>query len=259
MKRFMVCSVRAALACGMVLVPTILIAQPGGGGFRGGPGGPGGFFGGGGTLGLVMRPEVQDELQLVDEQRDKVMDVVEESRDQMRDEMREMFSGFGDLSEEERDARRDEIRSRFEAMNTDLESRLKKVLLPHQFDRLKQIGVQVRVQQRGASALSSGDLAEALSLTDEQKEKLEQRAEEVREEMQEKIRQLQAEAREKMLDVLTPEQRAKLEQLMGDAFELRDDGPFGGRGGGFRGDDRRGRGDDRRGSDRRSRSGDEAI
>src|SRR3954452_3268307 len=38
--------------------------QPGGG-----PPGPGGFFGGGGMLGLVARDEVQQELQLVDEQK----------------------------------------------------------------------------------------------------------------------------------------------------------------------------------------------
>jgi Spy/CpxP family protein refolding chaperone len=140
-------------------------------------------------------------------------------------------------------------------MNAELEGKLKEVLLPHQFDRLKQIDVQSRIQQRGASALSSGDLAEALSLTAEQKEKLEKRAEEVREELQEKIRQLQTEARDKMLDVLTPEQRAKLDELMGDTFEMRDEGFRSGGRGGFRGDGDRGR----RGRDdgERGRSGPE--
>jgi hypothetical protein len=61
-----------------------------------------------------------------------------------------------------------------------------------------------------------------------------------------------------MLDVLTPEQRAKLEKLMGDTFELREGDPrFGGRGG-FRGDGR----SDRRGRERgreRSPGDNEAI
>jgi Spy/CpxP family protein refolding chaperone len=185
--------------------------------------------------------------------------VVDDSRDQIREEMRDMFSEMRDLSEEERRARFGEIRERVDAMNTELEGKLKKVLLPHQFERLKQIDVQQRIQQGGSSALTSGELAEALNLTDEQRGKLEQRAEEVREELQEKMRQLQTEAREKMLDVLTAEQRAKLKELMGDSFEMREEsGRFGGRGG-FRGGDR-GRGDGERGRERdRERSNNEAI
>jgi Spy/CpxP family protein refolding chaperone len=235
----------------------VVNAQPPGG--RGGFGGP---FGGGGTLGLVMREEVQQELQIVDEQREQVEALADETRDQMRDEMRDLWGQLRDLSEEERRAKFDEIRGRMEAMNADLEGRLKKVLLPHQFERLKQIDVQVRVQQRGASALTSGDVAEALNLSDEQREKLEQRAEEVQQELRDKMRELQLEARNKMLEVLTTEQRAKLDELMGDAFELREGDSRFGRGGFFGG--RRGRDSDRgrdgdRGRDRQSGSGNEAI
>jgi Spy/CpxP family protein refolding chaperone len=200
-----------------------------------------------------MRDEVQQELQLVDEQREQVLTIAEETRDQMRDEMRDLFSQMRDLSDEERRAKFDEIRGRMEAMNAELEGRLKKVLLPHQFERLKQIDVQVRVQQRGASALTSGDVAAALNLTDEQRDKLEQRAEEVQQELRDKFRELQLEARNKMLDVLTPEQRAKLDQLMGDAFELRDGDRGFGRGGFFGG--RRGRDGDRRRGGNRERDG----
>jgi Spy/CpxP family protein refolding chaperone len=118
-----------------------------------------------------------------------------------------------------------------ESLNADLEKRLKKVLLPHQFDRLKQIDLQSRLQQRGAAALTTGELAEALNLTEEQRKKLEQRAEEVQQELREQIRQLQIEARNKIFDVLTTEQRAKLESMMGDQFDLPDRGPGFGRGG----------------------------
>jgi Spy/CpxP family protein refolding chaperone len=134
-------------------------------------------------------------------------------------------------------------------------------LLPHQLERLKQIDLQVRMQQRGEGGISSRTVAEALELTDEQREKLEQRAEEVRQELQEKVRQAQVEAREKLLDVLTPQQKAKLEELMGDAFQLQDDERFGGRGG-FRGREGRGGRDGERGRDRgreRRGSDEEAI
>lgn len=230
----------------MMLLVSHVVAQPPGPGGPGGPppggfGGAGGFggpggFGGGGILGLAMREEVQQELQLVDEQKDKVRDLVDGSRDKMRDEMRGMFEQMRDLGPDEQRAKFGEIREKMDAMNADLEKDLGKVLLPHQMDRLKQIDLQTKMKYRGAQALTSGDLAKALNLTDEQREKLEKRQAEVQQELQAKIRELQVEARQKVIDVLTPEQQAQLKKLMGDAFDLPDQG-FGGPGGqgGFRG------------------------
>jgi Spy/CpxP family protein refolding chaperone len=238
MKRLAIFAVVAAT----VLASSVVLAQPPGGG-PGGFGGP--FGGGGGMLGLIMREDVQQEIQLVDEQREKVMAVVEESRDEMRTEMRSMFEEMRDLSDEERRERFGEIREKMEEMNAGVEAKLKKALLPHQLDRLKQIDLQVRMQQRGEGGLSSRTVAEALDLSDEQREKLEQRAEEVRKELQEKVRQAQAEAREKMLEVLTPEQRAKLDEMLGETFQMTEESRFGR--GGFRGREGRGRDGERDG------------
>ena len=213
------------VACLMLGAASHVMAQPpqpggepgrGGPPAFGGPGGPGGFFGGGGVLGLVARDEVQQELQLVDEQKDKVRGITEG----MRNKVREMFGQMRDLSDDERRAQFGEIRSKIEALGAETEKQLEKVLLPHQMDRLKQIDLQSKVQSRGASALTSGDVAKALNLTDEQREKLEKRAAEVQEELQTKIKQLQADARKKMLDVLTPDQQAQLEKMMGQQFDL---------------------------------------
>jgi Spy/CpxP family protein refolding chaperone len=206
---------------------------PGGPGFFGGPGGAGGFFGGGGMLGLAQREEVQQELQLVDEQRDKVQGLADDMRNKIRDEMRPIFEQMRDLSDDERRAKFGEIRTKFESLNAEFEKQLDKVLLPHQVERLKQIDLQSRIQRQGTSALTSGDIAKTLDLTDEQREKLEKRAEEVRQELQAQIRQLQVDARKKMLDVLTPEQQAKLQKLMGEQFDLPEPqfGGFRGRGG----------------------------
>jgi Spy/CpxP family protein refolding chaperone len=231
----------------VLFVPSGSLAQPGG---FGGP-----FGGGGGLIGLLMREDVQQEIQLVDEQRDKVMTVAEDVRDKMREEMRGMFEQMRELSDDERRERFGEIRSKMEQMNADVETQLKKALLPHQLQRLKQIDLQVRMQSRGEGGLSSRAVADALELSDDQREKLEQRAEEVRRELQEKIRQAQAEAREKMLDVLTPEQKAKLEELTGDVFQMSDENRFFGRGG-FRDRERGERGNDQ---GRERRDADEAI
>lgn len=219
----------------------------------GGPGGPGGFGGpgGGGILGLAMRDEVQQELQLVDEQKEKVRALTDELRNKAREEMRGMFENMRDLSDEERRAKFDEIRTKFEAINSEMEKKLDGILLPHQLERLKQINLQNQIKYRGASALTSGDVAQALNLTDEQREKLEKRAAEVQEELQTKIRELQTEARKKMLDVLTPDQQAQLQKLMGDQFDMPEPN-FGG----FRG--RFGRGNNGGGPQRGSRPGEQA-
>jgi len=192
---------------------------PGFGG-PGGPGGPGGFFGGGGLIGLVARDEVQQELQLVDEQKDKVHGITDALQNKVREQMRDVFSQMRDLSDDERRAKFGEIRTKMEGLSADSEKQLEKVLLPHQLDRLKQIDLQTKMKYRGSSALTGGDVAKALNLTDEQREKLEKRAAEVQEELQTKIKQLQADARKKMLDVLTPDQQAQLEKLMGQQFDL---------------------------------------
>jgi Spy/CpxP family protein refolding chaperone len=206
---------------------------PPGPGGAGGFGGPGGFFGGGGMAGLVMRDEVQQELQLVDEQKDKVRAITDEARTKMRDQLREMFTQGGALSDEQRRARFGEIRTKVESLSAETDKQLEKVLLPHQLDRLKQIDLQTKVQQRGASALTSGDVAKALNLSDEQRDKLEKRAAEVQQELQTQIRQLQADARKKMLDVLTADQKSQLEKMMGQQFDMPDPN-FGG----FRGRNR---------------------
>ncbi|MFO0790248.1 MAG: hypothetical protein U0805_12415 [Pirellulales bacterium] len=225
----------AAFVFGLLAIVTTSVAQPPGPP-PGGPGGPGGFGGpfggGGGVLGLAMRDEVQQELQLVDEQKEKIRGLTDELRTKARDEMRGMFENMRDLSDEERRAKFDEIRKKFESINTDMEKKLDGILLPHQLDRLKQINLQNQVRYRGASALTSGDVAQALNLTDEQREKLEKRAAEVQEELQTKIRELQAEARKKMLDVLTPEQQAQLQKMMGDQFDMPEPS-FGGQRGRF--------------------------
>src|SRR5262245_58558755 len=75
-----------------------------------GPGGPGGGFiggggffgGGGGMLSLAMRDEVQQELQLVDEQKDKVKSIADGMGTKIReqfDQSRDTFRGLRDMSE----------------------------------------------------------------------------------------------------------------------------------------------------------------
>jgi Spy/CpxP family protein refolding chaperone len=144
------------------------------------------------------------------------------------------------MTDEERQARFAEIQTRFQEIAKDVEGRLKEVLLPHQFDRLKQIDLQNRIQRDGAAALTDSELAETLGLSEAQRDEIRDRAEQVQQDLQDKIRQLRLEARNQLLEVLTAEQRAKLDAMMGEEFAVpepdfgrfRRGGPFGGGRGG---------------------------
>src|SRR5258708_2995419 len=85
---------------------------PPGPGGPGGPGGLGGFFGGAGIVGLIARDEVQQELQLVDEQKDKVRAITDEMRNKVREQMRDVFGQMQNLSDDERRAKFGEIRTK---------------------------------------------------------------------------------------------------------------------------------------------------
>jgi Spy/CpxP family protein refolding chaperone len=207
----------------MVLVISLAVlannafAQPG----RGGPGG----FGGGGALGLLQNASVRKELELLDDQIAEIGKAAEASSARAR----ELFANgdFRNLSEEERSAKFAELR---EATQKEVD----KILLPHQSERLKQIEFQISINRGGRGGVFSvnDELAEALDISDEQREKIGETAEQVAEELRAKLRELQEEARAKILATLTPAQQAKYKQLVGEPFEYVAEQPnFGGRGG----------------------------
>lgn len=209
-----------------LLSPAAVWAQPGG---FGGPGGPGrggfGMFGGGGGGGeifLLQNEDVREELGLVDDQISKLQALNEKSREGMR----ELFTGMRDLNEDERRAKFEEIRGKMEERQKELQTELEQVLLPHQSKRLKQIGRQMRTRQ-GGNGVNADGLATELKLTDEQKEKLREKAVEVEKKMREKLTKLRKEAEDELLSVLTPEQRAEWREMVGEPFEMQ----FRGRGG----------------------------
>ncbi|TWU63123.1 MULTISPECIES: Spy/CpxP family protein refolding chaperone [Crateriforma] len=229
----------------------------GGGGFGGrggGPGGPGGFGGrgggpgGGGMLQLLRIDEVRTELDLMD---DQVQTLEKVGRD-IVEEMRGDMPNFRDMSDEERReafAKMQEMREKVEKKTRE---QLEEVLFPEQYDRLKQINIQVQ----GINALRDAEVVKELGLSDEQKEKIRKVGENLRDGIQEKI----AEAREsgdrdkmreamqeafagmqekletETLAVLTSEQKKKFEEMKGKPFEMPERrGGFGGGRGGFGG------------------------
>jgi hypothetical protein len=196
------------------------------GGFGGGPGGPGGGLD---VFGLIGSEQVQKEIELIDAQKGDVQKLSDERREAMRG----MFGNIRELPEAERQQKMAEMREKMEANRTEYTKKLADLLLPHQFERLQQISIQVR----GASALSDPEVAGKLNLSDAQKSQLTELQEANRGEMQklfegargdeaarqgmrEKIELFRTQANEKAMAILTSEQRAQFEAMKGEKFEL---------------------------------------
>jgi Spy/CpxP family protein refolding chaperone len=244
-------------------VASVADAQGQGGGRRGRGGFGGGGFGRGGGMNETMLlglDQVAKELELADEQKAEIRKISEESMAKAR----ERVAGLRDLSDDERRARFEEMRKEGETAQAEVRKKIEEVLLPEQKERLSQIVLQVQ----GASALASDEVASKLSLTEDQKTKLREVQEAAREKMQEAfgrrgdgergqgggreaMQKLRTESQEQAMAVLTDEQKKKLEELKGKAFEL-DMSAFGrgGRGGeGGRRGEGRGEGRQRPSSD----------
>lgn len=204
-----------ALCVLLMLAPAVSMAQRGPGGGRG--------FGGGGAMGLLGNEAVAKELELVDDQKQKLRDMQQEFGDQMR----EMFTGGQDMSREER-------REKMQKMAEDMQDKVNSVLLPNQQDRLKQIAFQMEVRRGGtASPQSIEAIAQRLELSDDEKEKLLARAEEVRQSLQKKMAEANQAAMDELLSVLSSGQQEKFKTMAGEMVEI--SRPQFGFGGGQRG------------------------
>jgi Spy/CpxP family protein refolding chaperone len=221
----------AALAGVTLLGATAYGQPPGGGGRFGG-------FGGGGTSGLdlLRNDDVRKELELVDDQIEKL----EALEARQREESQRLFGGggggggFRNLSAEEREKRTAEMRESMQKLQEEMQKEIDGILLPQQSKRLKQLVAQRRLQGFGGNLVSVDALATELELSDAQKAELQEKSEALQKELREEIAKLQKQARSELFEVLTPAQRAQLEEMMGEPFEFRQGGFGGGAFGGGR-------------------------
>ncbi len=151
---------------------------------------------------------VQKELELTDQQKDKLRAIGQEYYEQTRRD----WTGFRGMSAGERKKKYAEIRQKNVERMKEIRKQVEKVLSPGQLERLKQINLRTR----GAAALANPRVLSQLEVTESQKQRLRQ----IREQLQERIRKLQQETLEKTLGVLTSEQRKKLEDLTIEGFGI---------------------------------------
>lgn len=178
-----------------------------------------GFMRGGSGLMLLRSDVVAKDLDLSTEQKESLTKLGDEARKQ-RTELRDSLK---DASQEER-------RAKMSAAEKEIDGKVDAVLNEKQRARLKEIKLQVR----GASALTQPEIADALKLTDEQKTKLADLAKERRDASRaafqdasgdraaarEKLATLNKESNSKMQAVLTTEQAEQFEKMQGKKIDV---------------------------------------
>ena len=207
---------------------------------RPGGGGPGGPPTG---VALLSSEDVQKDLKLTTEQKEKVKTYLAKQAE----ERRASGGGGGARPDAETLA---ELRKKTQEANASFQ---KDALTDDQSKRLKQIGLQVG----GLGVFSSEEVAKDLKISDEQKEKIKTITDQLRKDrtevrggaggggggrpqpltadQQKKIDALQKEAAEKVQEVLTSDQKKSWETMIGAKFEGKLAPPGGGRQGGLAG------------------------
>ncbi len=156
------------------------------------------------TFMLLRNENVREDLKLTDKQTEDLTALAGELR------------GMRDLSREERQAKMQ-----------DIQKQVDKILKPEQCARLKQI----QLQREGGLALANPEIAKALNITAEQKQKLAAIHKSVtgkmrglasldRSERREKMAEIRKDAGKQALEVLTTEQRAKFDKMQGKKLEM---------------------------------------
>lgn len=133
-------------------------------------GGPGGFGGPPVSNAMLLGiPEVQKELGLSDEQLKLVSGWIGQTQEQLQRVMAGFnFQDLQSLPDEERDQKLEEFRQKSDSANRQSDEKLAAILHVPQVARLNQL----KLQRGGIQTLLQDDIAQKLSLTDEQRQKL---------------------------------------------------------------------------------------
>jgi hypothetical protein len=156
-----------------------------------------------------------------------------EFTEEQKERMTKFMDKLGQLKDTPEDKLEDKIREVFKDEIEGPTKEVEKILKPEQMTRLRQIARQ----QGGPSAYLSPENSKDLKVTDEQKKKLKDIADELQKdtmalfqgggfspETREKMQMLNKEASDKAAAVLTDEQKSKWKELTGEPFTV----PFGG-------------------------------
>lgn len=173
-------------------------------------------------LTLLGNAKIQEELELVDDQIEEIKEIESEVTNSMRDLFVSRREEMSNASNEERSEMWSEMQKELREQYTKVKPKIESVLLPNQVQRLAEIKMQATLRRSGGLTSERGGqaLKEQLGISDEQMEAMKEKASKARETLTAKIAKLRKEAEAEVLSVLDSAQRAKYDEMMGEAFDV---------------------------------------
>jgi len=176
------------------------------------------------AINALFNKQVQRDLDLVEEQTQEISEYLKgltEYRDELSAELRELKASGQDQQALKK--RRDEMRKELEKEKQKIQSQVMEILLPHQKQRLKQVSAQfvnreAMKESKVPTGLLTPKMLEYLEIDDQQADRIEKRSQELAKELAKKTEKLKSEAIEKLMKELSPKQRKKYRELMGERF-----------------------------------------
>ncbi len=203
---------------------SLVLAQRGGGGMRGGAGG--GMFGrmGGGPTDVALRDDVRKELGLSESQvqgLEEVNEKLQQQRQERAAAMRDRFQQLRDMSDDERQELMQSLQKEQLTQQKEVRAQVAKVLNRDQMKRLGQLEFQYYLQRGGVEQALT---AAGVDLSEADREKMMAARQEIQQRVQQQIAELQRKAQEEILATVL--NSGKVKELSGDAFEFASQRPM---------------------------------
>lgn len=163
----------------------------------------------------LKNPSVLRDLEIVEVQTQEIAKTNEEFAQRHSLLLSKLIASQGDAQKSQA------VAEEFKKLREEKSQALSKILLPHQIERIKQVSRQIQINSAGgvAGAMQHGPLAKVLSVTDEQKKRLEEIQKRLKQDIAAKTRELKESAREEVLAMLSINQRSKYNKFVGEKFE----------------------------------------
>ncbi len=165
---------------------------------------------------LLNIPEVRQELDIMDAQFSEITKARKEMESTLKAKIQEMVSGGFEPGQAKNVA--DIIREQRKA----IDEQVREHLLPNQIQRLKEVALRMHMKQAGTvGLLEQKNVMEELGITKDQLDALKTKAKSLDEELRERVEALKKKAQEELVRELNPEQRKKLEAMLGKDFDYK--------------------------------------
>ena len=164
-------------------------------------------------MSMLANPGLRKEIGMEEYQFEDLQSRAKELRQGMISEVREALS-----SEQKEPAQLVQMVGRIRQRYA---KELENAVLPHQMDRLRQVGFQTLIRDRDpVKVLTSEPFKSKLKLDDEDVVKLRDRSEELKREFDRKVEQLRKETVDKLVEELDEDQQKTLREMLGDEMDL---------------------------------------